>query len=286
MSHDDRYYSVMVFQRYIRRRRISKKDKDPSGNEKYYKNIHGVLPAANLKERQIMTNSFSIFMRNNLVVDSKLFLQTTMAQKYRKKILSDTKNKKISLSDKKTNILVQSYIQSKEIKRCRNTNKNPLSIGGHIQIARSPLDNEEVIGPENVHIRFNSTNHIGPINIEDSESLKSDISDNYYQEFHFESGVGSEILEDIIDKNIGKYETESNNMKNLNKIEKGHFSQFFDEESSIIPSDEYSESGSPTKQDKIHHKVFNYLGKQKKESSESVSVTNFSHFFGNLHVLF
>jgi len=93
MSHDDRYYSVMVFQRYIRRRRILKKDKDQNTHEKYFRNVHGVLPTANLKERQIIMNSFSVFMRNNLVVDSKTFLQTTIAQKYRKKILSDTKNK-------------------------------------------------------------------------------------------------------------------------------------------------------------------------------------------------
>ena len=185
------------------------------------------------------------------------------------------------MSDKKANVLVQSYIQAKEIKRCRNINKNPLGLIGQIQIAKSPFDNEPAIGPENVHLKINSTIKIGPINIEDSESIKSGNSGNFCPEFHFESEIGSGILDDTIDKNIEKYEAEQNTMLNINKIEKGNFSQFFDEESSIIPPDEYSESETPVKQDKNNHRVFNYLGKQKKESTPSASEINFSHFFGN-----
>lgn len=116
MSHDDRYYSVMVFQRFIKRRRTAKKDKDPSNQERFLANNYGTLPAANLKERQTITNTFTKFIRTNLVVDSKTFLSTTLGSIQRKKILKETRNRKLELQDKKTNALIQSYIQSKEIK--------------------------------------------------------------------------------------------------------------------------------------------------------------------------
>jgi hypothetical protein len=116
MSHDDRYYTVMVFQRYIRRRRTSKKDKDPSNKERFLTNSYGTLPAANLKERQIITNTFTKFIRTNLVVDSKTFLSTTLGSEQRKKILKETRTRKLELQDKKTNALIQSYVQSKEVK--------------------------------------------------------------------------------------------------------------------------------------------------------------------------
>ena len=283
MSHDDKYYSVMVFQRYIRRRRLARKDKDISDNDRYFKNNHGVLPAANLKERQIITNSFSSFIRTNLIVDSRIFLSATLASKNRKKILNESKNRNMSLNDKKGNVLIQAYIHSKEIKRYRNVNKNPLNVGGHIKVAKSPFDYGDTIGPENVHIQFGPNNNIGPINMDDSESMISHPADQEYQEFHFESGVGSAILEDSFDKNISDYDRSHNQMHNPKKIEKGNFSQFFDEESSIFPS-EYSrgsESATP-KRDKNMKGKFNHPGKYKKNLNQDESNTNMSIFFGKI----
>jgi len=277
MSHDDRYYSVMIFQRYIRRRRLSKKEKETDKNDRYV-NSYGVLPAANLQERQIICNSFSQFVRNNLVVDSKTFVQSAMTPSTRKKILSETKNRRLSLNDKKTNVLLQSYIQSKEIKRYRNIKKNPLRISNHIRIAESPFDKNGEIGPESIHLQMQLSNNIGPLDSGETGSIDSGGTDNIYPEFYYESGIGSGMFDDVLDKDLNNYKSTSKTIKSIKKIDNEGFSQFFDEESSIAPSQYDSESQTP--KELKSRGAFNYPRRDvmAPDISETGSIT--SNFFG------
>ena len=45
------YFSVAVFQRYIRRRRTTRKSKDPPNNEKYHRIGNNIFPSYNIKDR-------------------------------------------------------------------------------------------------------------------------------------------------------------------------------------------------------------------------------------------
>ena len=45
------YFSVAVFQRYIRRRRTTRKSKDPPNSEKYHKIGNNIFPSYNIKDR-------------------------------------------------------------------------------------------------------------------------------------------------------------------------------------------------------------------------------------------
>jgi len=101
------YFSIMIFQRYIRRRRSARKSKDPPESERYHKFGSCIFPAANIKDRHLITSSFSMFIKNNLVVDRKTFMKATISTKQRKKIIAATRKAELELEDTYANALIQ-----------------------------------------------------------------------------------------------------------------------------------------------------------------------------------
>ena len=286
MSNDDRYYSVMVFQRYIRRRRTHKKDKDPSGNEKYHKFNGHIFPAINMKDRQLVSSSFTTFIRNNLVVDSNTFLKATLGSKQRKKILAATRKAELELEDAKANALIQSYAQSREVRHCANDKRNLFAMKGqHIQVAKSPFDYEAPIGPGDISLKFGSNNKLGQINGEDSSSIMSVDTDNHRTEYHYQSDFSSNFLDDSYTEQIKK-QREGNTLRlaDINKDERRELSRFFDEDSSILLTHEMSEidySGDGSSSRPRRHQAIDYSKRNEvKMNGSRMSDTRYNDFFG------
>jgi len=287
-SGGDVYYSVIVFQRYIRRRRKAKKDKDPKGPEKVYKIGSSKFPITNIKERQLILNSFNAYIKNNLVVNRDTFLKAAVGSKQRKKILAETKRVKLELNDGKANSLVQSYIQSKEIKNLSNKRKNMLMMNGeHIEIAKSPFDyNGGPIGPEDINLR------VGEMSLESSYSgdQESGETENERDAFYFQSEFSSSLLNDSYAESVRKKEkTYVADIMDTNRNERKGFNQFFEgDDSSIFQSQEGSEDdsyGSQNERQRRNAKVVQKVPSKHFDPMQC-SDTKMSDFFGKMKFRF
>lgn len=163
-----------------------------------------------------------------------------------------------------------------------NINKNKLNSAAHIQIAKGPFDYGSPIGPSDIQLNLGSMNKMGKIRAEESSSIRSDQSEQERQEFHFQSEFGSNFLdEDMV--GIIKKPAESNSKSK--RKDQDRFSGFFDDDSSIMVSNEISPgdvSVSPKKIKRSKKEV--PLSTDNKETNNQMSETGFSNFFGNIYI--
>lgn len=281
-SHGDAFYSVIVFHRYVRRRRTARKDKDPKGEEKVNKLGWSSFPVTNLKERQLIMNSFNSFIRNSLVVDKDSLLKVTIGTKQRKRILAATKRARLDLDDTKGNPLIQSYVQSKEIKGLDNKKKNLFTkSSAHIQVAKSPFDYKNgIVNPDEINISINDS-----ISYSNTSFNETEEGDNRRQEFYLDSENSMSLFKDSLagqERSPGKHHHQD--ILQMRKMEAKSMAEFFeDDDSSIFQSREESEDnkdrGSKIPKHRRHARVF---AKNLKEIENEPSETKFSNFFGML----
>lgn len=164
-----------------------------------------------------------------------------------------------------------------------NTNKNQLNSGAHIQIAKGPFDYGAPIGPSDIHINLGSKNKIVQIPGEVSSSVRSDQSELERQEFHFQSEFGSNFLDESMAGVINKPSESPSKSK---RKEQDRFSGFFDDDSSIMVSNEMSPNNVSGSHKKIKRNAKELpIAADYKETNNRMSETDFSNFFGNIYIL-
>jgi hypothetical protein len=279
-SHGDSFYSVIIFHRYVRRRRTARKDKDPKGEEKVNKLGWSSFPITNLKERQLIMNSFDSFIRNSLVVDKDSLLKVTVGTKQRKRILAATRRARLDLDDAKANPLIQSYVQAKEIKGLDNKKKNLFTKNNaHIQVAKSPFDyNNGVVSPDDINININDS-----ISYSNTSFNETEEGNNLRQEFYLDSENSISLFKDsLVDQERSPDKHHRPDILEMRKMEVRNMVEFFeDEDSSIFQSREESEDnqdrGERIPRHKRHARVFS---KNLKDIENEPSETKLSNYFG------
>jgi hypothetical protein len=156
-----------------------------------------------------------------------------------------------------------------------NTNKNKLNTGAHIQIAKGPFDYNSPIGPTDIQINLRPKNKLG-LN-DGSYSVKSEQSEQEGKDFHFQSEFGSNFL----DESTSGIEKKAGASTKLNINKRDGFSDFFDDDSSVVVSNDLSPSKSSRSNKKINRNAGELAASiDNKEMSNRMSETGFSQFFG------
>lgn len=213
------FYLIVVFQRYIRRRRTMKRARDPDPNDRCYTINKCRFPTVNITDRRIICSSLSKFVEISLVVDRDTFLRVGIEPSQRKKILKASDKAELEIEDAKNNALILSYAKFKD------TSSHKLRKLGNKSTSTKPVKPGDPVEVSDIEINVDN---------KDESNSNSNYSDEGFQDYHYDSEYTNNFLDMSYTDGIKiKRKVGGNNLKDINKQEIINHDKFFDNDSSI-----------------------------------------------------
>lgn len=273
MRKRERCFSVLVFQRYIRRRRTFRKNKDQDPNERCYKIGRSMFPSANISDRHIIAQSMNNFIESHMNVDQDTFLKACMGSNERRKIIKSSFKAELEIEDKRNNALIQTVAHYREIK----------SVGRN-KFGKKEEESDKYNGLQASDIKLQFDGDKEP---ESSKEIENSLeSGDPRKQVYYESEYSSHYLEDSYAERVNKAREEGNvKLVRLNNSENYTYENYFENDSSIsIPNDDVKSARLSAKNE------LRVSSKDKKtrspnrysNASENSGATSLDDFFGQV----